>query len=121
MTALQQIVLAFLALVAILVCLKLTLRLLAKLHILPVLLYLVVGLAVFPAWVAQHSVAYYGILAALVLLVLASWLGPVVRDIRMERRAQQLLLDELKQAREEGHSISSFELHSGIPIAHYDE
>lgn len=113
MTALQQIVLAFLALVAILVCLKLTLRLLAKLHILPVLLYLVVGLAVFPAWVAQHSVTYYGILA--------SWLGPVVRDIRMERRAQRLLLDELEQAREEGHSISSFELHSGIPIAHYDE
>ena len=117
MTALQQIVLAFFALVVILVCLKLALRLLAKLHILPVLLYLVVGLAVFPAWVAQHSVAYYGILAALVLLVLASWLGPVVRDIRME----QLLLDELKQAREEGHSINSFELHSGIPIAHYDE
>ena len=121
MTALQQIVLAFLALVAILVCLKLTLRLLVKLHILPVLLYLVVGLAVFPAWVAQHSVAYYGILAVLILLVLATWFGPAVRDIRMERRAQRLLLDELKQAREEGHSIDSFELHNGIPIAHSDE
>ena len=121
MTALQQIVLAFFALVVILVCLKLALRLLAKLHILPVLLYLVVGLAVFPAWVAQHSVAYYGILAALVLLVLASWLGPWYGIYGWSAAHSSSFSDELKQAREEGHSIDSFELHSGIPIAHYDE
>jgi len=123
MSIFHQLLLFILILVLISVGFRLALRLLVKLHLLPLGLYLLMTRFFFPDWAAAHELLYMGLLAAIIVGTLAVWLTPVIRRFREERRAKQVFLSELQFAREHGLSPEDyhFEFHNGVPLIEYDK
>ena len=66
--------------------------LLAKIHLLPAVLYGMVVQTVFPAWVEAEHTKYLAILAALVLYAVLRWVLRIVRWRQEERAARGYLL-----------------------------
>jgi hypothetical protein len=94
-------------------------KLLVKLRILPLLLWWGLGKNLYPVWAAGHSLLFYGVLAALALLTLASWLCPVLTEHLENKRLERMILEDLSKARAEGREIDSIQIQHGIPVAKY--
>jgi hypothetical protein len=92
--------------------------LLVKLHLLPLILYLLMTRFFFPGWAAAHEVLCIGLLASIVAGTLAMWLAPLIRRLREEHRAKAVLLSEIQFAR--GTGLSTEDLHftvkNGFPF-----
>ncbi len=123
MSIFHQFLLFLLILFLIPVVFKFTLRLLVKLHLLPLILYLLMTRFFFPGWAAAHEVLCIGLLASIVAGTLAVWLAPLIRRLREEHRAKAVLLSEIQFARERGLSTEDyhFTVKNGVPILEYDE
>lgn len=69
----------------------LAIKLLAMAKLLPLMLYLVGANTIFPDWVAGQPLAYYGIAALLLLLLVAYWL----MRYRQHRQEERFMLGRL--------------------------
>lgn len=119
----HQFLLLLLVLMLIPVVLKLTLRLLVKLHLLPLILYLLMTRFFFPGWAAAHEVLSIGLLAAIATGTLAVWIAPLIRHFWEEHRIRKVLLSQVQLAREQGLSPEDyhFTVKNGLPILEYDQ
>lgn len=116
MTMIQQL---FIVIVA-LSLLPLALRLLIKSRFLPALLWWGAG-QLYPTWRTAHNISFYCVLALLILVSVASWLGPVVDRKRQERMAVKILRKDIVRAHEEGREIDCIEIVNGFPLTKYRE
>ena len=89
LTLAQQMFFFFLALFLIL----LVFRILAKLKLMPVLIYLACANLIFPEWVAAHQLLYWAILAGLVLVTVIRWVGPKLTEYLEEKRIMQSIAE----------------------------
>lgn len=94
----------------------LALKLLVKSRLLFPLIWWGLGRELYPQWSAAHPFIFYGVLAALALLVLFSWLGPWLARRREEKEFENHVLDELARADAEGRTISGFKIENGVPV-----
>ena len=94
----------------------LALKLLVKSRLLPPLIWWGLGRELYPQWSAAHPFMFYGILAALAVLVLFSWLGPWLARRREEKQFERYVRDEIARADAEGRTISGFKVENGVPI-----
>lgn len=117
MTIPQQIGLFLLGLVV----LALTFRVLVKLRLLPLLLWLGVGKGLYPQWSEGHPLVFYGVLAVLVLFALTSWLPPLLERRRENRQMEKMILEDIARANVEGRTIDSIQIQGGLPITTYRE
>ncbi|PWM51301.1 MAG: hypothetical protein DBX60_07170 [Bacillota bacterium] len=95
--------------------LGLAFKLLVKLRILPLLVWLGLGKGLYPSWSAAHPLIFCGVLAALALLMVFSWLGPWLESRRLERQVR----DEIIRARAEGRTIDGIKMQNGVPVMTY--
>jgi len=123
MSIVHQILLFVLILALLPLAFRLVVQLLVKLRLLPLLLYLLAVKVFFPGWAASHETLCIVLLAAIVAGTLAVWLAPLIRRLREEHRAKEVLLSELQFARERELSTEDyhFTIKNGIPILEYDK
>jgi len=123
MNMLQQILLILLIFALLPVAFRVALRLLVKLRLLPLVLYLFAVRFLFPRWAAAHELLCLVLLAAIIAGVLAAWMAPLIRRLREEHRAKEVLLSELQFAENQGLSMEDyhFTIHNGVPILEYDK
>lgn len=123
MSIFKQLLLFILIVSLIPVVFRLVLHLLIKLHLLPLLLYLATVKFFFPSWAAAYEVLCIGLLAAIVIATLASWLVPWIRGLIEERQIKDLLLSDIRFAEEQGLSTDQyhFTVKNGVPILEYDK
>lgn len=85
-----------------LAALPLVCRILAKLKLLPLALYLLATRLFFPQWAAEHETLCAVLLAGIVVVTLARWLaGPLLRR-RADRAAALQVARQAEQARNMG-------------------
>lgn len=113
LTLAQQMFFFFLALFLIL----LVFRILAKLKLMPVLIYLACANLIFPEWVAAHQLLYWAILAGLVLVTVIRWVGPKLTEYLEEKRIMQSIAEQSRMAEAMGYRTDqiSFEVKDGVP------
>ncbi len=115
MTALQQIGIVILALIALVI----VFMLLVKMRLLPLGLWLFLGKVPFAQWSGRHPLIFYGVLVLLAGLTLASWLVPKLRQWREGRWIERKIRADIAAAHAEGRVIESIELDHGIPVIKY--
>ena len=113
LTLAQQMFFFFLALFLIL----LVFRILAKLKLMPVLIYLACANLIFPEWVAAHQLPYWAILAGLALVTVFRWVGPKLTEHLEEKRIMQSIAEQSRMAEAMGYRTDqiSFEVKDGLP------
>ena len=113
LTLVQQLFFFFLALFLIL----LVFRILAKLKLMPVLIYLACANLIFPEWVAAHQLPYWAILAGLALVTVFRWVGPKLTEHLEEKRIMQSIAEQSRMAEAMGYRTDqiSFEVKDGMP------
>lgn len=123
MSMIHQLLLFILILALIPVAFRLSLWLLVKLRLLPLVLYLLVVKVFFPGWSAVHELLYIGFLAAIIAGTLTAWLAPLIRHLREEHRVKEVLLSELQFAKEQGLSTEDyhFTIKNGVPLLEYNK
>lgn len=90
-------------------------RLLVRLWLLPPLAWWGLCAKVYPQWSAAHPLIAYGVLAMLVLVMLAAWFGPLLENRRLERQVR----DEIILANAEGRTIEGIRFENGVPVTTY--
>lgn len=93
--------------------LPLLIKLIFKLRLFPLVLYVILANTALAGWVQAHeaaSVAIFGVITALTVL---SWLVPLVRRKLAERRQMQALLRQVEIARAQGIQNPSFRKENG--------
>ena len=102
----------------VLAALPLACRVLAKLKLLPLALYLLAAKLFFPQWAAEHETLCAVLLAGLVVFTLARWLvSPLMRH-RSDRAATAQVIRQMEQARQMGLREDQYSIQpdaSGIP------
>ena len=113
LTLVQQLFFFFLALFVIL----LIFRILAKLKLMPALIYLTCANLIFPDWVEAHPVPYWAILAVLVLMTIFAWLLPWLTAHMEEKRIMREISEQCRMAEALGYRNDqiSFEVKDGTP------
>lgn len=106
---------------AVLALLPLLLKLAVKTRLIIPLLYVAVVAVFFSAWATEHEIVSFGILGLLVLLVVISWLWPVIARIRDERLMKKALLLQIVAAREKSAEPLTVTIEDGIPIVRTNE
>lgn len=96
--------------------LLLVFKLLVKSRFLPLLIWCGLGWKLYPQWSAAHPFIFYGVLAALALVTVFSWLGPWLERRREEKRFENHVRSEAARARTEGRTISGFKVENGVPV-----
>lgn len=104
LTLVQQMFFFFLALFLI----QLVFCILAKLKLMPVLIYLACANLIFPDWVDAHPVPYWVALAGLILLTILSWVGPRLVEYIEARKLIRQIADQAHMARELGYQDGEF-------------
>ena len=94
----QQVLIVLCVLAAI----PLACRILAKLKLLPLALYLLATKLFFPQWAAEHETLCAVLLAGLVVLTLARWLAKPLMRRRSDRAAPAMVVRQVEQARQMG-------------------
>ena len=94
----QQVLIVLCVLAAI----PLACRILAKLKLLPLALYLLATKLFFPQWAAEHETLCAVLLAGLVVLTLARWLAKPLMRRRSDRAATAMVVRQVEQARQMG-------------------
>ncbi len=122
MSPFKQILFIILILMLLPVAFRLVLRLLVKLRLLPLILYLLAVRFFFPGWAAAHEMLSIGLLAAITAGTLAVWITPLIRHFREEHRIKSAFLNQVQLAREQGLSPEDyhFTVKNGVPILEYD-
>ena len=92
----QQVLIVLCVLAAI----PLACRILAKLKLLPLALYLLATKLFFPQWAAEHETLCAVLLAGLVVLTLARWLAKPLMRRRSDRAATAMVVRQVEQARQ---------------------
>ena len=93
--------------------LPLLIKLIFKLRLFPLVLYVILANTALAGWVQAHeaaSVAIFGVITAFTVL---SWLVPLVRRKLAERRQMQALLRQVEIARAQGIQSPSFRKENG--------
>lgn len=123
MSVIHQLLLFILILFLIPIVFRLALRLLVKLHLLPLGLYLLMTRFFFPGWATAHEMLSIGLLAVIAAGTMAVWITPLIRHFREEHRIRQALLSQVQLAREQGLSSEDyhFTVKNGLPILEYDQ
>ena len=113
LTLVQQLFFFFLALFLIL----LVFRILAKLKLMPILIYLACANLIFPEWVAAHQLPYRAILAGLALVTVFRWVGPKLTEHLEEKRIMQSIVEQSRMAEAMGYRTDqiSLEVKDGVP------
>lgn len=113
LTLVQQLFFFFLALFLIL----LVFRILAKLKLMSVLIYLACANLIFPEWVAARQLLYWAILAGLALVTVFRWVGPKLTEHLEEKRIMQSIAEQSRMAEAMGYRTDqiSFEVKDGVP------
>ena len=113
LTLVQQLFFFFLALFLIL----LVFRILAKLKLMHILIYLACANLIFPEWVAAHQLPYRAILAGLALVTVFRWVGPKLTEHLEEMRIMQSIVEQSRMAEAMGYRTDqiSFEVKGGVP------
>lgn len=96
--------------------LLLAFKLLVKSRLLPLLIWCGLGWKLYPQWSAAHPFIFYGVLSALALVTVFSWLGPWLERRREEKRFENHVRSEAARARAEGRTISGFKVENGGPV-----
>lgn len=96
--------------------LLLAFKLLVKSRLLPLLIWYGLGWKLYPQWAAAHPFIFYGVLSALALVTVFSWLGPWLERRREEKRFENHVRSEAARARTEGRTISGFKVENGVPV-----
>ena len=102
----------------ILAALPLACRILAKLKLLPLAVYLLVTNLIFPQWAAEHETLYAVLLVGLVVLTLALWLAKPLMRRRSDRAVMAQVVRQVEQARQMGLRDDQYSIQpdaSGIP------
>ena len=86
----------------------LVLRILVKLKLMPVLIYLACANLIFPGWVSQHTVLYGVILAVLLLVTVLRWAAPWLMEYMEDRRIKGQIAAQAHMARELGYQDDQF-------------
>ena len=110
----QQVLIVLCVLAAI----PLACRILAKLKLLPLALYLLATKLFFPQWAAEHETLCAVLLAGLVVLTLARWLAKPLMRRRSDRAATAMVVRQVEQARQMGLRDDQYSIHPnahGIP------
>lgn len=119
MTILLQVCVFFLVLSALILAARLALALLVRLWVLPPLLWWGLGTRLYPQWAAANPLLFYGVLAALVLAMLARWIGPPLMRLLEDRQMERTVRDEIARAHTEGRVIDGIRLENGVPVTTY--
>jgi hypothetical protein len=119
MTIIQQLFLVFLALFL----LRLALCILAKLKLMPLLVYALCTNLVFPDWTVDHPLLYRGIFAALAVITILRWVGPKLAEHLEERRLMEQISAQAHAAREMGYQNGQFHfvVEDGNAVLKFDE
>lgn len=96
--------------------LLLAFKLLVKSRLLPLLIWCGLGWKLYPQWSAAHPFIFYGVLSALALVTVFSWLGPWLERRREEKRFENHVRSEAARAWAEGRTISGFKVENGVPV-----
>lgn len=96
--------------------LLLAFKLLVKSRLLPLLIWCGLGWKLYPQWSAAHPFIFYGVLSALALVTVFSWLGPWLERRREEKRFENHVQVGSARARAEGRTISGFKVENGVPV-----
>ena len=110
----QQVLIVLCVLAAI----PLACRILAKLKLLPLALYLLATKLFFPQWAAEHETLCTVLLVGLVVLTLARWLVKPLMRHRSDRAAMAMVVRQIEQARQMGLRDDQYSIQpdaSGIP------
>lgn len=102
----------------VLAALPLACRILAKLKLLPLTLYLLATKLFFPQWAAEHETLCTVLLVGLVVLTLARWLVKPLMRHRNDRAATAMVVRQVAQARQMGLRDDQYSIRpdaSGIP------
>ena len=94
----QQVLIVLCVLAAI----PLACRILAKLKLLPLALYLLATKLFFPQWAAEPETLCAVLLVGLVVLTLARWLAKPLMRRRSDRAATAMVVRQVEQARQMG-------------------
>jgi len=119
MTIIQQLFLVFLALFL----LRLALYILAKLKLMPLLVYVLCTNLVFPGWIVDHPLLYRGIFAALAVITVLRWVGPKLAEHLEECRLMEQISAQAHAAREMGYQNGQFYfvVKDGNAVLKFDE
>lgn len=83
-------------------------RILVKLKLMPVLLYVACANLIFPGWVAEHTALYGVILAVLLLVTALRWAAPWLMEYMEDRRLKGQIAAQAHMARELGYQDDQF-------------
>ena len=83
-------------------------RILVKLKLMPVLLYMACANLIFPGWVSEHTVLYGVILAELLLVTVLRWAAPWLMEYMEDRRIKGQIAAQAHMARELGYQEDQF-------------
>lgn len=119
MMILLQIAVFFLALTVLAAVFRLAFQLLVRLWLLPPLIWWALGKVLYPQWSAAHPLLFYGVLAVLILVMLAVWFGPLVARQRENKRLERMVSEGISRARAEGRTIDNIQLENGVPVITY--
>lgn len=109
---LKQILIA----ISVIALLPLVLRLVVKTHLIVPILYVIVTALFFPEWATAHGALSFGILGILLMVVVLSWVLPVLARHREERMMEKALLLQIRAAREKEAGPLPVSIEAGIPI-----
>lgn len=119
MTVIQQLFLVFLALFL----LRLALCILAKLKLMPLLVYALCTNLVFPDWTVDQPLLYRGIFAALVVITALRWVGSKLVEHLEDRRLMEQISAQAHAASEMGYHNGQFHfvVEDGNAVLKFDE
>lgn len=83
-------------------------RILVKLKLMPVMLYMACANLIFPGWVAEHTALYGVILAVLLLVTVLRWAAPWLMEYMEDRRIKGQIAAQAHMARELGYQDDQF-------------
>lgn len=112
-----------LILLAVLVLIPIVLKIIYKLHLLPLAVYYVLIKTVFVEWSEAHPYISIGLFAFFIMWALFFWLRPIFCRIQEDRETKQLLLNGIRIMHEQGFSDDQYSINviDGIPVFEYEQ
>ena len=93
--------------------LPLLIKLIFKLRLFPLVLYVILANTALAGWVQAHETASVVLFSVIAALIVLSWVVPFVRHQLDERRQMQILLRQVEIARAQGIQTPSFREENG--------
>lgn len=104
-----------LALLLLVLLFRLVIRFLVQRFLLPPLVWWTLGIKLYPQWSVAHPLVFYGVLAVLLLIMVAAWVKPVLENKLLERRVR----DEISRTHAEGRIIDGIQMQNGVLVTNY--